>query len=682
MRAISGKIKSTMCGIFGYANYHKRVKVREILEILLNGLKKVEYRGYDSAGLAIEASSPAEPPVVIRSTGNIQRLRERVFGTGAATDGEAIPPLDMEAERTEHVGIAHTRWATHGEVSIRNCHPQQSNHGEFTIVHNGIMTNYIAVKQLLQKEGYAFTSETDTEVICVLAQHLYTQQQEKDFVRLAQEVTHFVEGAYALLITSMHFPGQLVACRKGSPLMVGVRCLEAGGRQLRYRSLDASAPPFGGHGSTEFFFASDSNSFVEHTADVVYLEDNDIVLYKAGQIHFYRTSVGDAGGSEASVSREVRVLETALESLSKGAYEHFMLKEIYEQAQSVLVSMQGRIDFANHHVHLGGFTQTNIDNVMNSRRLLLISCGTSMNSCLAVRPLWEELLPLPVTVENASDFLDRSPAVHRDDTCIFVSQSGETADTLMAMAHCRNSGALCVGVTNVVGSSISRMTDFGAHLNAGVEVGVASTKAYTSQCVVLTLIALLLCEDSRRVRARREEVIDGLATLSATINATLSTVAGPIERLAERLKDCQSILVLGRGYDYATALEAALKIKELSYVHTEGINSGELKHGPLALVDEHMPVIALCSMDRHYNKCKAAIQQVNARKGKVVVVTTHRDDELATAADEIIEVPQIVEGLQCIVNVIPFQLLAYHMALKRGNDVDCPRNLAKSVTTQ
>ncbi|KAG5511221.1 hypothetical protein JKF63_07163 [Porcisia hertigi] len=670
-----------MCGILGYANHNVPRTVEEILEVLIRGIQKVEYRGYDSAGLSIDSdigignhdsdadNTPAPRPCVVHSVGNIDQLRKKVFSEATA----AVLPR-MDAKTSSHVGIAHTRWATHGGVCESNCHPQQSNNGEFTIVHNGIVTNYAALKEFLKEEGYTFHSDTDTEAICVLSEYLYTRRGIHNFVDLMLELSRLVEGAYALLIKSIYFPGQLVASRKGSPLMVGVRQTDRDGNVIKlytYDSPDPSKP-------LEVFFASDSNSFAEHTRNVVYLEDNDVVHYRDGALRFYSA----ADRRDSIVTREVQHLETKLESFSKGTYEHFMLKEIYEQAESVRSTMRGRIDLNTGTVRLGGFTPKNIRAILTSRRILFISCGTSLNSCIAVRPLFEELVALPISIENASDFVDRKPRIQRDDACFFVSQSGETADTLMALKICSESGAVCVGITNVVDSSISRLTDYGAHLNAGVEVGVASTKAYTSQVILMTLIALLLSADSVGLQERRMEIVRGLGEISEKISAALKSTHEPVKALAARLKESRSIITLGRGYDLATAMEAALKVKELSYVHTEGINSGELKHGPLALIDETVPVLAMCVKDEHFDRSKSAVQQVNARNGAIIAFATEVDPELKAAAREIIVVPKTVDCLQCVVNIIPFQLLAYYMALLRGNNVDCPRNLAKSVTVQ
>ncbi|EPY43857.1 glucosamine-fructose-6-phosphate aminotransferase [Angomonas deanei] len=564
-----------MCGIIGYANYHHSLSVRDILNMLLHGLQKMEYRGYDSAGICIDRryqkmtpptetthiTSDAEDPnfTVIRSVGNIDQLSKKVFSP------DLTPPVNMEESRVDHIGIAHTRWATHGEVCERNSHPQRSADGSFVVVHNGIMTNYMTVKQLLLSEGYTFSSDTDTEVICSLAEYIFKKNPKQSFSDLAGELTRFVQGAYAFLIKSVHFPDELIACRKGSPLVIGVKQMDEDGQWLRHHAFEAYIPDR----PTQFFFASDYLAFAEHTSNIMYLEDDDFVHYKNGELHFFSSK--KAG---AALPREFEQLEMTLESLSKGNYDHFMLKEIYEQSESVVSTMRGRVDFSKNTAHLGGFTETNIRNVLSSRRILFISCGTSLNSCNAVRPLWEELIDIPVTVENASDFIDREPQIRRDDTCIFVSQSGETADTLTALKHCRAGGALCIGVTNVVGSSISRGTDFGAHLNAGVEVGVASTKAYTSQVVLMTVVALLLSRDSVSRQERRESIFIGLASLSKVISETLRDTFEPIKDVAKHLKDAKSVLVLGRGYDFSTCMEGALKIKELSYVHTEGINSG------------------------------------------------------------------------------------------------------------
>ncbi|GET85956.1 glucosamine-fructose-6-phosphate aminotransferase, putative [Leishmania tarentolae] len=670
-----------MCGILGYVNSNVPRTAQQILDILTRCIQKVEYRGYDSAGLAIDAHigrdkedgtdapAPVPRPCVVRSVGNINKLREKVFSKAVAA---TLPPMDATTSR--HAGIVHTRWATHGSVCERNCHPHESNNGEFTIVHNGIVTNYAELKKLLQEEGYTFTSDTDTEAISVLSEYLYTRKGIHDFADLLVELSNLVEGSYALLIKSIYFPGQLGACRQGSPLIMGVRYTDSDDCVVKLQTDDFADPS----AHLELFFSSDSNAFAEYTRDVVYLEDNDIAHYCNGVLRLYSV----AGHTKTPVKREMQHLETKLESLSKGNYPHFMLKEIYEQAESVISSMRGRVDFSSGNIQLSGLTQQDIDAILTSRRILFLACGSSLHSCIAVRPLFEELVPLPISVESASDFMDRRPQIQQNDVCFFVSQSGETADTLMALKVCREADAMCVGITNVAESSISRLMHCGVHLEAGAEVGVASTKAYTSQVIVMTLIALLLSSDSVRLQERRKEILHGLAEMPEKITEVLRTTHDPMKALAARLKESHSILVLGRGYNLATALEAALKVKELSYVHTEGIHSGELKHGPLALIDEQMPVLAICTNDRHFGLSKAVVQQVNARKGTAVAFATEVDAELKASTSEVVLVPKTVDCLQCIVNVIPFQLLAYYMALLRGNNVDCPRNLAKSVTVQ
>lgn len=667
-----------MCGIFGYISYRTKRSTRELMEILINGLQRLEYRGYDSAGICVDNPTAPDVPIIIREVGNVQALRDKAFDSTRT-------PIDFSATSTEAVGIAHTRWATHGEPCERNAHPHSSNAFEFSVVHNGIMTNYAEVKKfLVQEEGYTFTSDTDTEVIAVLAQYLKSKRPELSFPQLAMEVMEMIGGAYALVLkSSLHYPGELVACKRGSPLIVGVKKAVAALPDETAHPCDGvSNSPRGGEVFAELFVSSDSSALADHTNRVVYLDDDDLVHFARGTATFFNKARNEDYKKLRSEARELHHLEIAVESMSKGHYAHFMLKEICEQTESVMNSMRGRVNFQQHKVLLGGFSDRNVETIISSRRIIFISCGTSLNACLAVRPLFDQLLQLPVMVENASDFLDRMPHIFRDDVCVFVSQSGETADTLRALEYCQSKGATMVGFTNTVGSSISRLTHFGAHLNCGVEVGVASTKAYTSQIVVLVLAAVLLSDDSRRLLPRRIEVTDALSRLSSDVSDCLRMVSDKVKQLAAKLVNAKSVLVIGRGYQYATCLEAALKIKELTYIHTEGINSGELKHGPLALIDENIPVIIFCTKDAHMDRARSAIQQVKARKGKPIAIISERDEEVEQAADEVITVPATIDCLQCIINVIPMQLLAYELAVLRGNNVDCPRNLAKSVTTQ
>lgn len=660
-----------MCGIFAYVNFHQKRTTKEILTFLINGLRRLEYRGYDSAGVCVDDASGQ--PVVVRKTGNVQALADVALGSNPAG-------LSFDREVSDHCGIAHTRWATHGEPCDRNAHPHASLNNEFVVVHNGIMTNFLETKKFLIDKGAVFTSDTDTEVIAVLAKYFYDVHASKGttvtFLQLVMEVMDVVEGAYALVVKSSHFPGELVACKKGSPLIVGVRregSVDEGATALRLGEEDASGP-------MEVFFASDSSAIAEHTKRVVYLDDEDIVHVANGHVGFYNKKRSNFDKLRSEF-RDLIQLEIEIETLSKGQYSTFMQKEIFEQPQTVMNSMRGRLHFDTGSVTLGGFTNKT-QFLKNARRIMFIACGTSLNACLAVRPLFDELVHVPICVENASDFLDRRPAIFRDDVCIFVSQSGETADTLVALDYVEQRGALLVGFTNTVGSSISHKTHFGAHLNAGPEIGVASTKAFTSQIIVMTLVALLLSADSVSLAPRRSEIINGLGALSSLLSDTLVRVDKQMQDLAQRLKNAKSVLVLGRGYQLATAMEAALKIKELSYIHTEGLNSGELKHGPLALIDEESHVIVMCTKDALIDKARSAVQQIRARKGKPIAILSDADPEIEEAAEVIVRVPQTVDCLQSVINVVPLQLLAMHLAIARGNSVDNPRNLAKSVTTQ
>ncbi|ORC85328.1 putative glucosamine-fructose-6-phosphate aminotransferase [Trypanosoma theileri] len=694
-----------MCGIFAYVNYHVRRTKREILNTLLDGLKAVEYRGYDSAGVCVDNANTKEPLACIRSVGNIEQLRSLVF------DKEHAATLELDTEFDNHVGIAHTRWATHGVPSVSNCHPQMSNNKEFAIVHNGMITDFMSVKEMLLEKGYHFDSDTDTEVIAVLVEYLFSQEPTLSFVELTAKLTGIVDGAYALLIKSKHFPGELIACRKSSPLVVGIR-------QEKKKTTTTTAEGVNGNkngakeneivsDACEIYLASDANSFISYTQEVVFLEDDDIAHFHDGVLSFYTTTSSTdeennnnnnndnanttttAKVEAIPVKRTTQIIDHTPEGLSKNGYDHFMLKEIHEQPETVTRSMHARLDFQTSTVHMEGFDDNVLNKLRAANRIMLIACGTSFHSCIAVRPIFEELLPgMNICVENAPDFMDREPTVHKNDLCVFVSQSGETADTLVSLQHCKKSGAILVGLTNVPGSSVLRQTDYTMMLNAGVEVGVASTKAYTSQMIVLTLFALLLSQyeskskDYERIQKRRVEIIHGLNELPSAIGHCLKNVEKTVKTIAEEWKDADTILVLGRGYDYATALESALKVKEVSYVYTEGVHAGELKHGPIALVDSQSRVIAFCTHDRYFERSKSAIQQVKARGGRLVSIITQKDMEIAKAAELCVEVPTVVDCLQGVINILPLQLLAYYLAVRRGHNVDCPRNLAKSVTVQ
>ncbi|XHG05228.1 glutamine--fructose-6-phosphate transaminase (isomerizing), variant 3 [Aspergillus wentii] len=621
-----------MCGIFGYINYLVERDRKFILDTLLNGLSRLEYRGYDSAGLAIDGNKKKEV-CAFKEVGKVVKLKELI--------AECKPDLEKTFE--SHAGIAHTRWATHGTPSRQNCHPHRSDlNWEFSIVHNGIITNYKELKALLESKGFRFETETDTECIAKLTKYLYDQQPDIDFTVLAKAVVKELEGAFGLLIKSVHFPHEVIAARKGSPLVIGVRTSkkmkvdfvdveysEEGALPAEQASQNAAikksatgllAPPDKSllHRSqsraflsddgipqpAEFFLSSDPSAIVEHTKKVLYLEDDDIAHIHEGQLNIHRLTKDDG----TSNVRAIQTIELELQEIMKGTFDHFMQKEIFEQPESVVNTMRGRLDVANRQVTLGGLRQY-ISTIRRCRRIIFIACGTSYHSCMAVRGVFEELTEIPIAVELASDFLDRQAPVFRDDTCVFVSQSGETADSLMALRYCLERGALTVGVVNVVGSSISLLTHCGVHINAGPEIGVASTKAYTSQFVAMIMFALSLSEDRASKQKRREEIMQGLGKVSEQFKEILK-LNEPIKQLcANFFKNQKSLLLLGRGSQFPTALEGALKIKEISYLHCEAVMSGELKHGVLALVDENLPIIMILTRDEIFTKSLNAYQQ-------------------------------------------------------------------------
>ena len=602
---------------------------------------------------------------------------------------------------------------------------------QFSVVHNGIITNYKELRVLLESKGFKFETETDTECIAKLAKYLYDQHPDIEFLTLAKAVIKELQGAFGLLLTSVHYPHEVIAARKGSPLVVGVRTAkkmkvdfvdveyaeegplppERASQNVAIKKASASllAPPDKSllHRSqsraflsddgqpipTEFFLSSDPSAIVEHTKKVLYLEDDDIAHIHEGSLNIHRLSKDDG----TSNVRAIQTLELELQEIMKGKFDHFMQKEIFEQPESVINTMRGRLDVANKSVTLGGLKQY-ISTIRRCRRLIFIACGTSYHSCMAVRGAFEELTEIPISVELASDFLDRQAPVFRDDTCVFVSQSGETADSLMALRYCLERGALTVGIVNVVGSSISLLTHCGVHVNAGPEIGVASTKAYTSQFVAMTMFALSLSEDRASKQKRREDIMDGLAHISEQIK-TILQLNEPIKAMcAKFFKHQKSLLVLGRGSQFSTALEGtfpfvkafdgansplgALKIKEISYLHCEAVMSGELKHGVLALVDENLPIIMILTRDDIFAKSLNAYQQVIARSGRPIVICNPHDSEFSSAETEKVEVPKTVDCLQGLLNVIPLQLIAYWLAVGEGLNVDFPRNLAKSVTVE
>lgn len=699
-----------MCGIFGYVNYLVEKSRGEIADTLIEGLQRLEYRGYDSAGIAIDGDKPDET-LIFRQIGKVAALKKEYQSQN----------LDQNVSFVNHAGIAHTRWATHGQPKQINCHPQRSDvHNEFVVVHNGIITNYRELKTLLAKKGYVFESDTDTECIAKLFKHIYDTNikngNELDFNELMKQVIYEIDGSYGLLVKSSHYPNEVVATRKGSPLLVGVKTerklkvdfvdvefpdmdnvenelpanqrnthqngtllpVAQGESGLRHSQSRAFLSEDGMPQPAEFFLSSDPASVVQHTKKVLFLEDDDIAHIYDGELHIHRAR-REAG---ISATRSIQTLEMELAQIMKGPFNHFMQKEIYEQPDSTFNTMRGRIDFDNHVVKLGGL-QSWLTTVRRCRRIIMIACGTSYHSCLATRSIFEELTEIPVSVELASDFLDRRSPVFRDDTCIFVSQSGETADSMLALQYCLERDALTVGVVNSVGSSISRATHCGVHINAGPEIGVASTKAYTSQYIALVMIALSLSDDRVSKIQRRHEIIDGLKKIPEQIKKVLDLETRIKDLCTSELAQQKSLLLLGRGYQFATALEGALKIKEISYMHSEGVLAGELKHGVLALVDDQLPIIAFATRDSLFPKVMSSIEQVTARAGRPIIIHNEGDDVINTEkALATLEVPLSVDCLQGLLNVVPLQLISYWLAVNRGIDVDFPRNLAKSVTVE
>ncbi|XP_061386823.1 glutamine--fructose-6-phosphate aminotransferase [isomerizing] 2-like [Musca vetustissima] len=680
-----------MCGIFAYLNYLTPKTRHEVLDLLVNGLKRLEYRGYDSTGVAIDAPGEHNDILMVKRSGKVKVLEDAIH--------ELCTTEDYAEPLRTHVGIAHTRWATHGIPSELNSHPQRSDlDNSFVVVHNGIITNYKDVKTLLEKRGYIFESDTDTEVIAKLVHHLWTQHPSYTFRELVEQTIQQLEGAFAVAFKSRHFPGECVASRRGSPLLVGIKTktrlatdhipiLYAKEHRPHGHSGMQSMMPVARTEShsefmplddteVEYFFASDASAIIEHTNRVIYLEDDDVAAVKDGalSIHRLKRSLDDAH------AREITTLKTEIQQIMKGNYDYFMLKEIYEQPESVVNTMRGRVRFDTQDVVLGGIKEY-IPEIRRCRRLMLIGCGTSYHSAVATRQLLEELTELPVMVELASDFLDRNTPIFRDDVCFFISQSGETADTLLALRYCKQRGALIVGITNTVGSSIGRESHCGVHINAGPEIGVASTKAYTSQFISLVMFALVMSDDRLSLQPRRQEIIKGLSNLADQIRKVLE-LDSKICELAKELYMHKSLLIMGRGYNFATCLEGALKVKELTYMHSEGILAGELKHGPLALVDDEMPVLMIVLRDPVYTKCMNALQQVTSRKGRPIIICEEGDEETKSFSSRSLEIPRTVDCLQGILTVIPMQLLSYHIAVLRGCDVDCPRNLAKSVTVE
>ena len=688
-----------MCGIFAYLNYLVPRDRKFIINTLIKGLQRLEYRGYDSTGIGVDGDvqlhgSDTRQIKLVKKQGKVKALKDAI---------DNLQDVNFDEKFDIHFGIAHTRWATHGVPSELNSHPHRSSpHNEFIVIHNGIITNFKDIKTFLQSKAFKFESETDTEVIPKLAKYLYDKSKEEEgnlcFRELVELVVKQLEGAFALVFKSIHFPGQCVVARRGSPLLIAIKSkspLTVDKVPIMYSednpmkisrsdSLDSmgstSSMYYNVNEGTaiEYFFASDASAVIEHTNRVIYLEDNDVAAVVDGSLSIHRLKKEEK--TDGVMHREIQTLQMELQQIMKAGYGTFMEKEIFEQPESVINTMRGRVDFDNYKVTLGGLVKY-VDIIRRCRRLLLIACGTSYHSALATRQLLEELTELPVMVELASDFLDRATPIFRDDVCFFISQSGETADTLNALRYCKERGALCVGITNTVGSTVSRETKCGCHINAGPEIGVASTKAYTSQFLTLVMFGLMVSADRLSKVERRKEIIHAMKKLPELIKEVLK-VNETIKGLAKELYEQKSLLILGRGYNFATCLEGALKVKELTYMHSEGIMSGELKHGPLAMVDKVLPIVMIITKDRLYQKVMNALHEVTARLGRPIILCSKGDEEVKKYAFRHVEVPQTVDCLQGILTVIPLQLLSFHVSCLRGYDVDCPRNLAKSVTVE
>ncbi|MEL1255678.1 glutamine--fructose-6-phosphate transaminase (isomerizing) [Flavobacterium sp. DGU38] len=615
-----------MCGIVGYIGH------REAYPIVIKGLKRLEYRGYDSAG------------VMLYDQKNIKLCKTK----GKVSDLEEKAKTNFTNNGT--IGIGHTRWATHGVPNDVNSHPHLSNSEELVIIHNGIIENYAPLKEELIKRGYTFKSDTDTEVLV----NLIEEVQKKEKIKLGKAVQialNQVIGAYAIAVFDKKNPDEIVAARLGSPLAIGV-------------------------GENEFFIASDASPFIEYTSNAVYLEDGEMAnirLHKPLKVRKIK--------DDSLVDPYIQELQMNLEQIEKGGYDHFMLKEIYEQPSVIKDTYRGRLHANEGIVQMAG-VEDNIEKFLNAKRILIVACGTSWHAGLVAEYIFEEFTRIPVEVEYASEFRYRNPIINKDDIVIAISQSGETADTMAAIKLAKENGAFVFGVCNVVGSSISRESHAGAYTHAGPEIGVASTKAFTTQITVLTMIALRLGKAKGTLsNTDFHTFLQELEIIPEKVAEALETNERSKE-IAAAFKDAPNCLYLGRGYNFPVALEGALKLKEISYIHAEGYPAAEMKHGPIALIDEQMPVIVIAPKQGHYDKIVSNIQEIKSRSGKIIAVVTKGDTQVRELADYVIEIPETSDALSPLITTIPLQLLSYHIAVMRGCNVDQPRNLAKSVTVE
>ena len=614
-----------MCGIVGY------IGNKEAYPIIINGLKRLEYRGYDSAGFVVNAG---------------KFISEKT--KGKVSDLEEKSAKDTLSGATS--GIGHTRWATHGVPNDVNSHPHFSNSGKLVIVHNGIIENYQPIKQRLLKEGYVFHSDTDTEVLVNFIEYIKNKKQLplEEAVRYA---LNEVVGAYAIAVMEEDHPSKMVVARLGSPLVIGI-------------------------GENEFYIASDASPFIEYTQNALYLEDGEMATIELNQ----EVQVRKIHNNE-EVDPTIQELKLSIDAIEKGGYEHFMLKEIFEQPQSIQDTMRGRL-LEDHTTKISGINN-NLKQFLSADRIVIVACGTSWHAGLVGEYLFEELARIPVEVEYASEFRYRNPVINPSDVVIAISQSGETADTLAALKLAKERGAFIYGICNVVGSSIARLTHSGTYTHAGPEIGVASTKAFTTQLTVLTLLALHLGHKKGTIdHTTYKKLCQNLALVPDLVAKTIEMTKDKVIEIAQEYKDVSNCIYLGRGYNFPVALEGALKLKEISYIHAEGYPAAEMKHGPIALIDENMPVIFLAPSKGHYEKVVSNAQEIKARKGKIIAVVTENDTQMSSLADHTLEIPEVDEIFSPILSVIPLQLLSYHIATMRGCNVDQPRNLAKSVTVE
>ncbi|GAB6281716.1 MAG: glutamine--fructose-6-phosphate transaminase (isomerizing) [Ignavibacterium sp.] len=610
-----------MCGIVGY------IGEKNCVPLLIQGLKKLEYRGYDSAGIGLIQNNECS---VIKNKGKVSLLEK------------IIEDLNLNS----NIGIGHTRWATHGMPNEINAHPHFNNEKTLLIIHNGIIENYITLKKQLQNIGYEFYSETDSEIFAKLIDNYL--KKGNSLVNAVRLALNEVEGTYGLAVIFKEEPDKIVVAKKGSPLVIGI-------------------------GNNENFIASDVNALIAYTNQVVYLEDGEVAeIYKD---KFIVKSVDDE-----NIKKVINELSFSEDDIDKGGHPTFMLKEIMEQPESILNSMRGRLIDDEGIAKLGGLESV-LDKLIDAKRFLISACGTSWHAGLIGEYMFEQYLRVPTEVDYASEFRYRNPVINKDDVIFFISQSGETADTLAALKEVKRKGALCIGICNVVGSSIARESDAGVYIHAGPEIGVASTKAFTSQLAVLALITLLLARKKDMSLIDGKKIVEEFQKIPEKVK-TILTLNSQIEYLAEEFKDAKNFLYLGRGYNFPVALEGALKLKEISYIHAEGYPAAEMKHGPIALVDENMPVVFIATKDSTYEKILSNIQEIKARRGKIIAIASESDNSIENIVDYVIKIPDTIRMLMPILTIIPLQLLAYHIAVKKGLNVDQPRNLAKSVTVE